>query len=557
MTLYLVSQSGIQIDPRPGGASVGIQSGGLQSGHYGSGSIGVFHLQSGLTTSGLYLSGSIGSGQVSWAHLSSGTVRSGHLGNNSVTSGNIASGLVGQMHLASGAVNSGHVGSGTIPGFFGPTRVIQSGTIGSFDFGSGAVTAGSVGSGSVQSGNIASGQIGRGHISSGILSTEGYIRGLKLYYISSGQIVVSSGFCYDQSGYVQIGTLTNITINISGSNNGPGGMDISPIGNVSILTSGLIVSGAVNSFLWWPIRTGTGNLTISGTYVAGLSGTDFINQVAVGDLVGRSGSSFWRATVVNSGNITISLSGGLSSGAVQVIENAYFCTSGQISQKVDNLLSGVSLSLVSVPFASGGTIPGFIGGSPNSSGAGTMGQSHLMTWIGKGQSGVSAWLSTQRTTPLISGILGYVDNYRRIGSVIYNGASGVILPFSQMWDATTRRVVLEIATAQHKNRIGSSLSATSWTSIDCTTIAPPTATSVLINLLNLAPQAAVTFSVRQRNTGGNDNTRNMYSSVGSGQRDSNYVECACDGAQYIDYIFATAPGNTPGFIEGGGYVETL
>ena len=410
-------------------------------------------------------------------------------------------------------------------------------------------TAGEIGNSAVNSGNISSGQVSQNHLASGTLPLLGYIYGFNLVWVNSGQIIIRSGIAADQSGGVLLGFNNNQTITLSGTNNGPLSTDISPIGNVSITTSGTLVSGN-NFFQIWPIRTGTGLLAFSGTNAIVGSGGDVLNQCFPGDLIGSSGQSFWQVTTVNSGTITTSISGSLTSGSVfQVIENAFFATSGQNSQQINNILSGSLLNLVSVPFVSGNAIPGFIGTLPNSSGGA---QSNLMVWLGQGLSGTTTWISTQRTTPLLSGIVGYTNAYRRIGSLIYNGFSGTIEQFSQIAAGNYREYDFEIN--QGVNVLVNIGAATAYAALSCTTILPPTANGPIINMENAASGNSVTLSVRRRNTGDSAVTRanRVVSQSGNNVTVTTFVPW--DG-QAIDYVNSTTGGTAS--IRVIGYKETL
>lgn len=355
----LYAQSGIQIQSTPPGNTVAIQSGGLVSGLIASGNIGVYHLQSGLVTSGLYKSGSIGSGQIGGYFV--------------FASGGItASGSVWYGSIASGAVNSGDMANS-----------------------------------SVVSGSVTARSFDASHFISGLLLN--YIYGFGLTYINAQQITVNFGSTLDKSGIVLITTNAQTNIFISGTLNGAGNIDASPVGAAAqqVLSSGTTVSGFwMFSGFTWPVRSGTGTMYISGTNVVGFSGTDFVNQVAVNDLIGTWRSGLYRVATVSSGLIALAgIGGGVTnkSGAfINIIENAFFCVSGRTTSQVNNITSDQIMVLASVPGFSG-NVSGmcYIGSQPNV-------QTNLNVFVGTGASGTASFISTQRTQPLVSGMIGYV-----------------------------------------------------------------------------------------------------------------------------------------------------
>jgi hypothetical protein len=440
--------------------------------------------------------------------------------------------------VASGSpTNSGAVQQALGESIYGSGLMIQLGD----PFLDATILSGQIGSGTIGGIHIASGQIGNNQFASGNMPNPGYLYGLGLTWVSSGQIIVGSGVAMDSTGYTNIWLPTRTTVMISGTNGGPASMDISPIGNVSILTSGSIVSGATNMFLLWPMKTGTGLIAFSGTAGIVGSGGDSLNQIAVGDLVGTSGQSFWRVTAVNSGTFTTAISGGLTSGSkLNIIENAFFSTSGQISCVVNNILSGISMTLGGVPKASGNTVPGFIGGAPNNVTSGF--QSYLMAWVSQGLSGTTAFLSTQRTTPLVSGINGYQTYFRRVGSVIYNGFSGQIVPFDQ-WGNAGYGKFTQFEVPNHTNNtviFSGTLSglAAVWAGLDCSKVAPPTATAIKFNAINTSPTSGGAIYFRKRGAGESTGTRNIRSmGLQSGLITSYLFDCACDGVQSIEYAW--------------------
>lgn len=534
--------------------SVALGSGNVQSGHIASGAVQGFfgstrHVASGTLGvfdfgSGAVVAGTVGSGAIQSGNIASGQVGGSHYGSGSVQSGAYASGSISHFKIAALAITSGQIGSGTLGGVLG-NREIASGTIGTFDIGSGQIVSGLIGSG----------QVGSKHVASGVLPSLGYVYGLGLEYVNSGRIFMRSGIARDSTDSVFLVLPDQQNITISGTNAGVNGMDISPIGNVHILTSGQVVSGP-DMYNHFPIRTGTGLIAVSGLTAIVGSGGDVLYQAAVGDLVGSSGQGFWRVTAVNSGIMTVAVSGGGVSGSIfQVIENAYFTTSGATSRYIDRILSGVSMSISNVPSASGSAVPGFIGGAPGASG-GTV-QSYLMTWIGNGLSGTGVFLSTQRTRPMYSGVIGWIESgFRRVGSVMYNGASGMVIPFNQVGYGTARSVTFEIATQEHQSRALAGGNATSWTPLIGSIITPPTLESLLLGVILVQAGVATSLYVRNRDQGSSTTTRPLRTFVERSGSGETIVILPCNPAALFDYVMGNGTSN-PGIIEVGGYWENL
>jgi len=344
------------------------------------------------------------SGSGGSASLTSGIVTSGYIGNNAVTSGNIASGQVGINALSSGLVSglvlSGQLGSGQIAAVH-----ISSGTL--LGISGIIITPGLSG--------ITISTSGLGGSSSGSSTPPiGYIYGLRMtgcFASGTQSFIVQSGYAADMSGSTTIKLATNQTVYLSGNLNGKNNLDACNIGSAAQSFAGApsnFYGYFMASGFTWPVRSGTGLMTISGTACHGASGTDFLSQVAVGDLIGVWGSGMYNVGSVNSGIITLVVSGSILSGSpVNIVESPTIAQSGLLAYNIAGMYGTSSGDYLSCTSGTGLTVSGncsgkiWIGQAPQW-------QSPMYVFVGTGLSGTAAFVSTQRTTPLVSGMVGYV-----------------------------------------------------------------------------------------------------------------------------------------------------
>lgn len=605
------------------------------SGSHASGQISQFALASGTVNSGQLASGvvlgqagggafniasgtinkfDLGSGAIVSGNIASGQIGFGHLANNSVQSGTLASGQVSQFALASGAVNSGQVASGAVIGRSGGgTFTIASGTISLFDIAAGGIASGSYASGSIASGHLASGVLLA--IAANSVWPPRYIAGLQLIWTSGGGVNVLSGSALDSSGLVNIALASTISINAIASGTGvthpvlgfldqyvgaftytneyvgfptaASGTRIEPD-----LFSGAPASSLLQAF---PTRLATGGVIISGVNAVGVSGTKFLSQVAVNDLIyANSGTpqlisgtqqlgtlpyAVQVATVTSDSAMTLTLISGYT-GSGQgtsgwplpflVIEQPIIQFSGMASRQV-NAIGPVNATTVAlttsyptggIPFLSNSGSKITFGGVLNNGGA----NSALFAYAAVQSGGTTGgMLSTQRSVPLLVGAPNcsggsgtpYISSFRRIGSVICD-TSGSILTFQQHGDNNYREVDLEIADAANNTRVLANGSATSWTVVSTAAVAPPTASEVLVLMLwNSPPNAGGLFSIRPNNLGVDPASLigTIYIESIATTSTNIIAHCGCDGAQQIKYTLNAA--NTGAYIDFRGYRELV
>lgn len=344
--------------------------------------------------------------------------------------------------------------------------------------------------GSYPNPSIATGAVTSGKLASGVVVgypniNTGFINGYPITYNASDSIQVgclnytqplSVARDRNDAGNIVLSGAINVNVNSSGA----GGVDITGLtGTVFTLSGTTLVSGSATQFFTdYQPRTTVISVAASGNTLTAFSGNGFYgfyeNQglVQVGDLVGSTtGSGFFSATSINSGGFSLSITSGfIASGTlISVIETPTFGYSGTFNT-VAAIYSNTKMLLTSGYPASmsgtgmrGGKAPGIF----------------MYAWAGAGLSGTTCYLSTQRTAPY--GVQNY-NNLTRMVGVIYVQTGATITPFQM---AGTCNVRTYSYWAENSLLVGGT--ATTETSVDCTTYLPTLATRTM-------------FHVRYRNT---------------------------------------------------------
>jgi hypothetical protein len=205
---------------------------------------------------------------------------------------------------------------------------------------------------------------------------------------------------------------------------------------------------------------------------------------------------------------------------------------------VDHIINNTSMVIGGNPEVAG-TLPGYIG-KPSL-------QTPMHIWIGTGGSGTGVWASTQRTTPLVSGVVGYASNYRRIGSFIYG--SGNILPFDQTGPNNERTYQYEndsstfFTNVLHPNNVFAA-----WTTVTNRygiPVLPSTATSIKfaadVSTNGGVNAGNISFRKRGAIAPGSTGGRSFGLFIGptANMEMVTSIWCDCDGAQAIEY-YATS-----------------
>lgn len=407
-------------------------------------------------------------------------------------------------------------------------------------------------------------------ITAGIWSPEPY--GFPLAYGSTTTVVVGfpnanapASLTRDKADGDFIALAGGTTYTISTATNGAvlGDDSFAGAGTVAF-NNGTTITGTSTVFKTaFGTRTLTGTSAVTaGTALVG-TGTKYLSEVAVNDLVGNATGGWARVTAIASDTaLTLSQSLTLTSTCTVIEQPTITLTNdtaaGGTTHQVDKISSDTSLLITEV--TSGGNLSGKayqIGRhyARAAVSAAQFGFIHLV----KGATGTSAVISTQRTTTFAqafggsSGITGYLASYRRIGSCLFD-SSGNILAFSQ--DGLNSRRAYYYVFAENTNgvRVVNGGAATAWTDVACNVVAPPTTKRITVLLASTT--AGNEVYIRPRGI-------NAYASISSTPRThgdtsnigTNGWQICPDGAQYIQYTnFA---GGSAGYVEVYGYEEDI
>lgn len=274
--------------------------------------------------------------------------------------------------------------------------------------------------------------------------------GFQMTYLTGTTFSVGPGVAADKTGVQTLVNSSTQTITVS-TNGSALGADTAAI---TVSTSGAVITVASGAFTIYPATALGSNYTISGGTTA-TPGTVILGEIQVGDLFGSAALGYTLVSAVSATGVLTLLSA-LTNGsaAVNRIENPYVLISGTI-YAIDKITSGTSLTAnVSIGTLTNVTAQfGAVGTSaalPN-----TM----QNLWIGSGTSGVTLFVSGQRTTPIGNALSGYTRLVRRIGSFIM--ASSNILPFRHTGLGCTRRYDLDTSGIKILNA-GTGLTPTSF-----------------------------------------------------------------------------------------------
>jgi hypothetical protein len=370
--------------------------------------------------------------------------------------------------------------------------------------------------------------------------------GLKLVYASASTITVKTGKSIDssQSAVISLPSDTTITVTTAASAAGNDRKTLS--GTVSTVGTAAVTGSGTSFLSQFGTRAGSGTITGASTTITG-TGTKFLSEVSVGDLIGTASKGYSRVTAIASDTsltIVTAIPGGSPGGAAyNIIENPTFKASGGTYARLNSITDDTHLTLSTTT----GTFTGVTGyaGEPTAESAGQW----LYVWLATGGSGTTCYVSTQRTTPY--GVSGYTTAVRRIGVIRYN--SSAIMAFSQQGQANERTYFWEVAQASQGTRCLSAGAATSWTSVDCSAVVPPTSTFAVINTIFTGPPATQAY-LRPRGIGESAVSRPSQSFTTSVLTNYQFW-CSTDGAQCVDYA-GSAAGMTM-YVDIEGFREDL
>ncbi len=378
------------------------------------------------------------------------------------------------------------------------------------------------------------------------------VQGLKLTFTTTAQVTVGIGQARDSTNATTIILNSPVTITVT-TNGSAAGNDRKQIsGTVATNSASATVTGTSTAFLTdFGTRSGSGAIAGAGTTITGTN-TKFLSEFAVGDLIGTAAKGYSRITAIASDTsltIVAAIPGGDPAGTAPVcIENAWFQAASQTIQRINTISSNTSLTLAANSSATQSGVNGFIGVLPAS-------QAALMVWLAQGNSGTTCYVSTQRTTPF--GITGYTTYVRRIGSIQYTGS--VVVAFDQWGTGNERWYQYEVAQGSANTQILTNAANVAWTNVVASGCVPPTADVLTLTAsIITGGTAGLQIYLRKRGIGDATVSRNATLAV----QVVNFtlavtVECACDGAQVIDYATSNTSAGNGLYLYVVGYHEIM
>lgn len=393
----------------------------------------------------------------------------------------------------------------------------------------------------------------------------GFIAGLVPRQASATTVNVTPGTARDSADATDINLAAETTADITtGHAAGDGlaqvngldekGLDNLAAGSItcSQATTTITASADITSHL--NLRAGAGTITTSGAAATGTN-TEFLSELAVGDLIGNDSNGWARVTAVSSdtsATLAAALPGGdIGAGAAYTIaENATVQPNNAAQDRIDTL-SAAGTAIVVATSATHGA------GSPLTLGV-EVADLWVAVWVISDGTTPATLLSTQRTTPLALPS-GYTA-YRRIGWM-RNNSSGTFWVLNYLGDGTARRAEYEEGQNFPGSEVIAGGSSASWVNLSLQALCPPTAIrAVLMAEMGMSSAGENFVSLRERDVGAVSTTRNRAwktASDGSYEDITGAVgECPCNGAQYVQYAVDNATG-AGAHVRIQGYVDQL
>lgn len=387
------------------------------------------------------------------------------------------------------------------------------------------------------------------------LHPKGYIEGILVSWTDGTHLATSPGRCLDSAGTTYIDFTASDATNTATKDAINGVVRKTLTGTVATTTASGAVTGTSTAFLTeLRLRTITGTVTSSGTAVTG-TGTKFLTEVALNDMIGASNKGYSRVTAIASDTsltLVAAPASAFNGNAANVIENPTIKCGTQTVKQVNTIVSDTSLTTASNGDAIASGLTAVVGDiHPTVS-------LYYYPYICTGLDAFSVRstgtiLSTQRTTPWLP--TGVADNYRRLGSVVTD-TSGNLLAFTSRRYGSRVKTLYQTALNTYSSRLVNAGSATSWTLLNCNTLAPPTSDAVwLVLLVNADAGAQRNVYVRPHSQGETAVSRNQSARAGASQISSNECYCECDGEQNIDYAVSNSAASVT--IDLYGYEELV
>lgn len=401
---------------------------------------------------------------------------------------------------------------------------------------------------------------------------KGHMEGLRLRYSSATAVIVETGSCRNAAddgdlvlsaeATVSITTITDAFADGSGLDRRTlTGTVAQSSGNQNVTgTSTLFKTEFYGGHASWATTarssgggklTGTRFATTSGAATVTGTGTKFLSELAIGDLIEiTTGGTYRAARRITAIASDTSLTTGTNwsntdntDNTAVCIENALFYTTPTLVQsKVNVITSDTALVSDGVPGATYGGQTGYVGHETN--------PAWYFPWLVSDGTDTIVILSTQRTTPFLSGI----TSKRRIGSVI-NDDAGNLAPAKTVTDGNNRWTLYA---EDGDSRMLGAGAQQSWTDVACHARVPPTARlirAVVSNYRAPAGDRYVRFRERAFGDSSIDRPMQVWGGAGGDETNSSLMDIPCDGAQYVQYANDSA--SMSAYLDILGYMEIL
>lgn len=390
----------------------------------------------------------------------------------------------------------------------------------------------------------------------------GYLAGLLLRYTSATALLVSRGSCRDSTDAEDLTVASDTSVAIT-TINAAGGLERKTLSGTANITNGFsAMDGTGTSYLtqFAPANTPrdlTGTIGTGGAFLTTVTGTGtrFLSEVAVHDLIGNASVGYSRVTAIASDtSLTIAVGLTVANGSSgKLIENATVEIAGQ-KRRVNQITSDTLASVDAAWTATSSGQAVYTGSEVSSC--------WYAVWVVKGGSGTTVVLSTQRSRPFGS-VSGYDATWRRIGWV-RNGNAGDLTEWGM---APTSRRVLYTGLGTNELRVLSAGAATSFTAVLLHNVVPPTSVLALLNVVvyrgTNVNGADVYTSVRPRGStvatsAVNPKTWATTDSASGAATSSNPLEVPCDRAQVIEYALLDGANAQPtAYLDVLGYEDDV
>ena len=309
-----------------------------------------------------------------------------------------------------------------------------------------------------------------------------FIEGLGLEYVSATTINILAGSCRDKANAANMtlaATVTpDITATASFAGAGTHGLDEPSLAATATTHGTATLEPSADIFaetaLTSTVRSATGTISTVGTACTGV-GTSFLTEISVNDVIRSATKGASRVTAIASNTactLVAALPGGdCTTEAATIYENMVLWpdTAQSGDKKRVNTIThaGTSVVLASAVTSNGAGRPMKIGSE--------IASCWYAVWLCTDGTDTIGVLSTQRTTPYLSGVTAK----RRVGWT-RNHTSGDIAAGSMNGSGKSRTWMYN--TVVQGSQVLTAGSATSATSVDCSTSVPPTSVRASVRL---------------------------------------------------------------------------